>query len=202
MGQVSPGLGPRSDPLERDFLLLHGAERGMLPPVSTSWTEYRGQGFWCRDGMAEVWLALMVDDLDLRARRDGPWQERWARRLRDQWYEQVTVIYRGLVASSLDDHLDSEGRREAIVGAMQERRERTAAGQDRPSPRSVARMVGGAVFERERATEQILRVADSFLWLLDGSLTAGQEDDGWWRRPLSEAMVADPEPAARQGTGG
>ncbi len=174
----------------------------MLPPVSTSWTEYRGQGFWCRDGMAEVWLALMVDELDERARQDTTWEDRWARQLRHQWYEQVTVIYRGLVASSLDDHLTIEPRRRAIVSLMRELRDRIASGDGLPSPRSVARMVGGAVFERDRGTEQILRVADSFLWLLDGSPMARPDDDRSWQRALSEAMEDGGGRATRNGAGG
>ncbi len=174
----------------------------MLRPVSTSWTEYRGQGFWCRDGMLEVWLALLVDELDTQAPAGGTEQDRWLRVLRDQWYQQVTVIYRGLVGSSLDEHLTTEARRRVIVGVVRQLRDRTAAGETLPQPGSVARLVGGAVFERDGATAQILRVADSFLWLLDGSLAPRPDGGGPWRRVLSDARPASGGRAARRGVGG
>ncbi|MBW2453844.1 MAG: hypothetical protein JRI68_05015 [Deltaproteobacteria bacterium] len=158
--------------------------------MSTSWTEYRGQGFWCRDGMVEVWLALLVDELDERGGEAGGELPRWLLRLREQWIEQVSVIYRGLVSSSLDDWVSNEGRRQELVGLIRPLRERLASGAVTPAPGSVARAVGGAVFERDRATEQILRVADSFLWLLDGSL--GDTRDGSWRSLLSGASPPNP----------
>lgn len=172
----------------------------MLPPVSTSWTEYRGQGFWCRDGMVEVWLALLVDELDEQMRHGGARHPRWLRGLREQWLEQVSVIYRGLVSSSLDDHVSNEGRRQELLGLIRPLRERLASGAVTPAPGSVARAVGGAVFERDRAVDQILRIADSFLWLLDGSL--GAPRDGSWRSLLAGMLPPDGASMASSAVGG
>jgi len=166
----------------------------MLPPVSTSWTEFRGQGFWCRDGMVEVWLALLVDELDQRAGEAGGDLPAWLGRLRAQWLEQVSVIYRGLVSSSLDDLVSDEARRQELVDLMRVLRDRIAGGAHTAAPGSVARAVGGAVFERERFDDQILRVADSFLWLLETGDGAEAEPPG--QRLLTGEATAIGSPAA------
>jgi hypothetical protein len=170
----------------------------MLPVVSTSWTEYRGQGFWCRDGMVEVWLAMLVDELD-DSEGQGSGHPRWLLRLREQWIEQISVIYQGLVCSSLDHLVSDEKRRQQLVDLIRPLRERLAMGKVAPAPGSVARAVGGAVFERDRFDEQILRVADAFLWLLEGSLAADEVRS--WRRLLSEVAARDPAPVP-SGVGG
>ncbi len=150
----------------------------MLPPVSTSWTEYRGQGFWCRDGMVEVWLALLVDELDERGGDASGELPPWLLQLREQWIEQVSVIYRGLVSSSLDDWVSNDKRQQELVDLIRPLRARLARGAVRPVAGSMARRVGGAVFERDRATDQLLRIADSFLWLLEGRLDPASDGSG------------------------
>jgi hypothetical protein len=145
--------------------------------------------------MVEVWLAMLVDELDDRG-RDAGGHPRWLERLREQWIEQISVIYRGLVCSSLDALVNDETRRLRLVDLSRSLRERIASGTVRPPSGSVARAVGGAVFERDRFDEQILRVADSFLWLLDGG--PDPHHNRPWQRLLAEVAARDPARASSE----
>ena len=131
------------------------------------WTEFRGRGFWSRDGLLEVWLAVLVDELDRRV--DGA---PWMKSMRDAWLASANVSFNGLVSTELDAHIDSEAKREVAIALCRDvRRRLDKEGADPGSMAAAfgthARRVGGTRWQRRDTAKGLLRVADSFLWLLE-----------------------------------
>jgi hypothetical protein len=134
-------------------------------PHGVRWTAFRGLGFWSRDGLLQIWLALLVDDLD-----DPPSSSTaWLQALCDDWRLLASIRFNGLIESQLDDHIDDEPkRREAIVFCRRVRAriaEQTSHGASWGGP--LARQVGGSRLGREDTQRGLLRTADAFLWLLE-----------------------------------
>jgi hypothetical protein len=78
--------------------------------VGTSFTRYRGKGFWTRDGQIAVWLYLLVEEID---RLENPAE--WLRQLREDWLFQATIGASGCVGAGLDEWATSEERVRALV---------------------------------------------------------------------------------------
>lgn len=138
-------------------------------------TEYRGRGFFCRDGLLEVWLAIVVDELDGEAGLAPD----WLARLRDDFRAQATVVFDGLMETRLDPHLTSEARRQRMVSlchrVAQRLHQRHAPGRhpglgrENPMAESLAARVGGRRWSRGDTIAGLSRINDSFIWLLEAA---------------------------------
>jgi hypothetical protein len=126
------------------------------------WTEYRGRGFFCRDGLLEVWLALVVDELD---RRPPESEARWMSRLRDDFRTQATVAFDGIMETRLDPHLAGESQRRLLASLFEQLGARLARGERPEGP--LAERVGGERWARRETLDGLSRIAGAFLWLLD-----------------------------------
>lgn len=122
------------------------------------WTEFRGRGFWSRDGLLELWLALLVDELD-RQEAAG-----WKKRMRDDWLTQATIVFDGVMSAQLDDHIDDDAKRLEAIGLC--RRLRCALEAPLP-PGQHAERVAGERLSREDTLAGLCRLADAFVWLLE-----------------------------------
>lgn len=130
------------------------------------WTEYRGRGFFCRDGLLELWLALVVDELDRRGGGEGA----WAATLREDFRIQATVAFDGIMETRLDPHLPGESQRRSLASLFAQLRERLARGDGAPGP--LARRVGGERWARHETAAGLARIAGAFLWLLEPAAPA------------------------------
>lgn len=95
------------------------AGRAMSQWVGSSFTEYRGRGFWARDSKLEIWLYLLVKTID----RHNP-IEPWLSRARDDWHIQATAGMTGCVCASLDEHLGDRASHVATLIVLAEEAER------------------------------------------------------------------------------
>jgi hypothetical protein len=88
--------------------------------MGTSYTNYGQLGFWARDDTVELWLYLLVGEVDAL-----PASAPWLRQARDDWYLQATVGFVGCVSADLDRHLVGSSEREAellaLVGMVRDR---------------------------------------------------------------------------------
>jgi hypothetical protein len=125
------------------------------------WTEFRGTGFWSRDGLVEIWLAALVDEID----RSGSTPSDWLVAMRNDWLSQASVTFDGLMESRLDDHIDGERKCHHAIALCRSVRDQLQRGQRPDGPQ--ARRIGGPRLQRDDAPEGLMRVAGSFLWLLE-----------------------------------
>ncbi len=77
--------------------------------MGSSFTDYRGRGFWARDADVELWLNELVAAVDDSA--DAP---AWLREARDWWWIQATVGLTGCVSIGMDEHLAGAPDRESL----------------------------------------------------------------------------------------
>jgi len=131
-------------------------------PRGTRWTEFRGQGFWSRDGLLQLWLALLVDEIDRRGTTG------WLRAMRDDWLSQARISFEGLMSSQLDEHIDSEPRRQEAVALCRDVQQRLSRSELDATIGLHARQIGGQRWQHEGTVAGLGRVAGSFVWLLDG----------------------------------
>ena len=114
-----------------------------------------GSAFYLRDGLMELWLAVMVDALA------GDSAE-WVRRMQRDMREQATIVFDGLLTAELDAHMSSASRVERFVSECRDVRDRLASGTFSPGP--LAARIGGARWDSEMPP-RLVRVTDAVLWL-------------------------------------
>lgn len=140
--------------------------------------------FFCRDGLLEVWLAILVDRIS-----EEP-MAAWQRGLAAEWRSQATVRFDGVMMAELDRHVDRAERAEALARICLELRGAIVDGRLEPGP--LARRVmglGGAELRLDERRDGLVRVADSMLWLL------GRQPTGDRRPPTRRARGSRPEVA-------
>jgi hypothetical protein len=64
--------------------------------MGSSFTAFRGKGFWSRDGLLEAWLRVLSLHLD-----DGVHKPGWQHDLRDTWLLASAGFFSGCIALSL-----------------------------------------------------------------------------------------------------
>lgn len=94
--------------------------------MASSFTRFRGHGFWSSDGQIEAWLALLVKELD-----STPGLPTWTLRLKEEWTLQATLHGGGMVCPALDEFASSEHGRLTILGVATAALRRLRAGPER-----------------------------------------------------------------------
>ena len=82
--------------------------------MGSSFTEYNKNGFWARDGQVEVWLYLLVQEIE---KLESP--PEWLIQAKQDWHLQATVGFTGCVSPSLDEIVTSEERKELVIRLCQ-----------------------------------------------------------------------------------
>lgn len=137
--------------------------------MGSSFTEYRGTGFWSRDISIEMWLYLLAEE----ARRldDSP---EWLRAAAHNWHIQATVGMGGCVSAGLDEHASTPERVALVVQLAEGALARLRARGDVLSSAWLNSLgVGGpgVTFTRDWPTELFTRVGETFIRLLRGEVT-------------------------------
>ena len=76
----------------------------------TSFTSYRGYGFWASNVYVQTWLCIMAEHI---GRLSGC--PDWLHETREHWLSQGTESVEGPVLPDLDDYLGDDRRREFIL---------------------------------------------------------------------------------------
>jgi hypothetical protein len=153
--------------------------------MGSSFTSFRGQGFWSREGPLETWLCLVVLQLrhrscvDVKAFSD----------LRETWMDAATAGCQGFVgnAAALDRLLEDEELLKTAIEASED----TLQALRKLGPtldRRYLNLLGGAGgYVRDPEAWRILQVGEHFLRLLRGELT-------WDVRTSPMLPTEDPKP--------
>jgi hypothetical protein len=138
--------------------------------VGTSFTEYRGTGFWSRDASIELWLYQLAQEV--RQLDNAP---EWLRAAAEGWHLQATVGMGGCVWTGLDEHATTP-ERVALVLQLAERALAGLRGRGDVLPSAWLNSLGlggpgAATFSRDWPTEVFTRVGETFIRLLRGEVT-------------------------------
>jgi len=150
--------------------------------MGTSYTDYGSVGFWTHDATLELWLYLLVAEIDADA--DPP---AWIRQAREEWWRQATVGFVGHVSIDLDRHLLGIPERERDLLALVERVGARIAAFDPAIPAAVANgfgVGGGTEFRAGIETELLQRCNAAVAGTIRGTPTweTGDDASGVWPR--------------------
>jgi hypothetical protein len=152
--------------------------------VGTSFTEYRGSGFWTRDAALETVLALLVVELGLDACGDEALES-----VLDAWTLQAVAGFTGCVSPGLDEHLavrpglaaaitaalkrirdglPPEGSIEVGSAALATRADRVCEGSGWSTPGAAASWVGNVADAMHDLVTGCLPGVPGAFWFVDG----------------------------------
>jgi hypothetical protein len=142
--------------------------------MGSSFTEFQGNGFWCRDPALEIWLYLLVQEIDKH--RPLP---QWLAAARAHWLECATIGFCGCIHADLDNILSDEHRVDTAVVLAQE-----ALHSLKQQGRCIRRgflsenRIGGpdSYFTRDAETLPLLLIGEEFIKLLLGQCTPRDGD--------------------------
>ncbi len=83
--------------------------------MGSSFTEFKGYGFWSRDYFLEEWLR----ELAAECRKQIPYQS-WLVAACEHWELQATGIFNGWVHANLDEFL-TDAERESLITSISEK---------------------------------------------------------------------------------
>src|SRR5262245_36694404 len=142
--------------------------------MSSTFVDFGGKGFEAHDAVLEVWLALLVRQIDELGEAAG-----WLREARSEWHLQASAGFGFGVMPQLDRFLSDRQRRLAVLTLC---RRAIAELEDYGEviPRDVlnALQTGGAeaTFTRDAPALIFLRTGRYFIKLLNGTLSANETD--------------------------
>lgn len=137
--------------------------------MGSSFTEFRGVGFWSRDQLLETWLELLAEVVPA----DAPG---WLREAEQHWRMQARAGFQGCVNADLDARLTSDDRIETVLALTEQASAyaaRLAAQTGKlPADWLNTRGVGGegTVWPRDLELESVRQVANALTALLRGNL--------------------------------
>ena len=133
--------------------------------MGSSFTEYRGKGFWTRDWGIEVWLFLLVREVD---QLDSV--PEWLAEAREHWWIHAPQGLMGCVHANLDEILTDEERVETVLllarGALTWLEQHGA----QIRFQELDDLMGGWPESETIETEKFLRIGRAFVALLRGEL--------------------------------
>jgi len=148
------------------------ASNGDARKMGTSMVRYGDHGFWARDTLLEVWLQLLVRELD-----EEPDREDWLTEVRDEWEHQATAGYNGYIEVKLFIFAYPDDRRRKLLDVSQATFNKLMARDDDISVEELNAMnTGGSdhTFWTPLSAEQVAIVARPFNNLLSGQVEADE----------------------------
>lgn len=134
--------------------------------MGSSFTEFRGNGFWSRDFLLEVWLRVLSLHLDDDVHLPG-----WQHDLRDKWLLASAGFFSGCIYPALDEFLTDSDRIAAILRASDRSiKSLRAFGDYVPAAFLNALGIKG-IFTSDQPIEYYELIANRFNALLRGELT-------------------------------
>jgi hypothetical protein len=137
--------------------------------MGSSFVRFGDKGFWARDGALEVWLIMLVKEIDSQ---HGPLA--WILALREQWFVQATCGSVGCIATFLDDYATSGDRIDQLIALSEQAMFRLSQYGDSISKDDLNNLPHqeGSFWERDVEIDKFKRVGRCFLKLLRGELTS------------------------------
>ncbi|MBD2101662.1 hypothetical protein [Leptolyngbya sp. FACHB-261] len=139
--------------------------------MGSSFIDFKGYGFWARDASVEVWLDLLVQEIDKLEKVSD-----WLKEARSDWFEQATVGFVGCVDPKLDHFLISQERIDLVL-TLSENTLRWLERQGKYlSKESLNSSMGSEVdnpkgwWEQDVETQSFIKVGRKFIELLRGDL--------------------------------
>jgi len=133
--------------------------------MGSSYTEFRGKGFWSWDNLLQAWLCTMSLQMSGRVGSSD-----WQHKLRDTWLLTSHSCGSGCVSASLDEFLTDRERVEVVLEVVEGSIERLRTfGPFVAAP--FVNLAGGGLTTVDWPIEWFELIADTFARLLRGEIT-------------------------------
>lgn len=142
--------------------------------MGSTFVEFRNRGFEASDATIEIWLLLLVDEIDKVTNPSD-----WLKGVREEWHLQATAGFGFGVMPDLDNVVTSTERRDVILGLSSKAMERLRGyGPIVHKDELNAIRNGGEVcfFTKDLPTEAFEKVGDYFVKLLREELKPDESD--------------------------
>jgi hypothetical protein len=136
--------------------------------MGSSCTNFRGHGFWARDGLLEVWLEALAEVVPTHA-------PAWLQDAQRHWRKQARIGFQGCVDADLDALLTSQDRVAVALRLVDQAHEhliRLAGRNGRiPAAWLNERRVGGSdPWVADLDLQPVRQIANAFAALIHGDL--------------------------------
>ena len=137
--------------------------------MGTSFVDYRGGGFWASDGAIEIWLRLLIREIDSRAPVPS-----WLAELREHWREQATFGGVGSLHFALDDFIIDDTRRQIVLSVAEGALVQLAQYGEiitRDELNELTSATPDAYWTRDVPSDTFAAMGNAFIALLNGAIT-------------------------------
>jgi hypothetical protein len=142
--------------------------------MGSTFVDFKDHGFEANDATLEVWLALLVDEIDRM--QDAP---QWLRDLREEWETQATAKFGFGVMPGLDNVVTDDARRQVILALASRALDRLKTLGD-PIPAATLNAIRdwgeGYEYTGDVPAANFLRPGQYFIKLLEGRLAPDEND--------------------------
>ena len=142
--------------------------------MGSTFIGFHEQGFEASDSAMEVWLVLLVKEID----KIDPMPD-WLREVRDDWYLQATAGFGYGVMPDLDRYITTDERRDTVLELCLRAEETLKEYGEIISYETLnAFKTGGegAIYTKDVPSDIYLQTARYFIKLLEGELLPGESD--------------------------
>ncbi|MFN8511781.1 MAG: hypothetical protein U0232_34060 [Thermomicrobiales bacterium] len=137
--------------------------------MGTSFVEYREVGFWASDGSLDLWLTLLVREIDSRTPIPT-----WLAELREHWQEQATFGGVGCISLYLDEYITDDTRRHTVLsvaGGALARLTRYGETVTRDELNTITESTPRKYWTEDLPVVQFAALGNAFIALLNGEIT-------------------------------
>jgi hypothetical protein len=142
--------------------------------MGSTFVEFRDRGFEANNATLEVWLMLLVQEID--AMDSVP---DWLREVREDWYIEATAEFASGVMPDLDSIVTSDERHQVILNLSRQGLKKLESHEPvitAEELNALNRGREGSYFTRDLPLSVFLRPARYFVKLLEGSLEPWESD--------------------------
>jgi hypothetical protein len=142
--------------------------------MGSTFVDFGGQGFEAGDPILEVWLLLLVDEIDKMDSAPA-----WLKALRAEWHVQATAGFGFGVMPGLETFLTSGARRDVVLDLSAKAMERLRTFGPmiaKDELNAILKGTEGTIFTGDVEVKLFRQVGEYFLKLLRGELGPNETD--------------------------
>ena len=137
--------------------------------MGSSRTDYRGAGFWTKDGVIQYWLFAVAREIP-----DDPSLPEWLRDVRTSWLRESTTPRVGCVDAEVDRLLRDDRQVQELIPYLRRALDRVARfGDHVPKEELNGNNIGGYPndwVDGDMPVSSVLKAGEAFIDLLQGTL--------------------------------
>jgi hypothetical protein len=145
--------------------------------MGTSLIKYDGMGIWTHDGTIQIWLALMIQEIDAESK-----MSEWTQLLREEWCYSATCAGMGCANINFNKYALTTNRLNWLINLCEKALLRlTSFGEWIPKDvlNTLVRPDGLGLYTDDMPVNAVRSLGNNIIKLLSSSLTLDPNDPRW-----------------------